>query len=247
MPKSKIIKAVVDDEVSLKQSLTRLQVIAHDVRNSELEKWTENELVGYPSEDSVPEYRRVKSVNFIYSGINNYTLKVDKAPLDPSFLGTEILDQVTNVRFDQSISALENFLGDTSSVIYLDRSILAAKVQERSDGGLQCFSIKQVIPIAFFQNAIAEVKNRVLKSLLLLEEEYGNLDDLGVDISSQSSTKINYVNYKINSDVLHIQVDPPTEVDEPVSRKIAWNIIVPIIVGIICAVAGSVATKLLGA
>ena len=129
MPKSKIIKAVVDDEVSLKQSLTRLQVIAHDVRNSELEKWTENELVGYPSEDSVPEYRRVKSVNFIYSGINNYTLKVDKAPLDPSFLGTEILDQVTNVRFDQSISALESFLGDTSSVIYLDRSILAAKVQ----------------------------------------------------------------------------------------------------------------------
>lgn len=130
---------------------------------------------------------------------------------------------------------------------YLDRSILAAKVQERSDGALQCFSIKQVIPITFFQNAIAEVKNRVLKSLLLLEEEYGNLDDLGVDISSQSSTKINHVNYKINSDVLHIQVDPPAEVDEPISRKIVWDIIVSIIVGIICVVAGSVATKLLGA
>ena len=47
MPKSKIIKAIVDDEVSLAQSLTRLQVIAHDLKNKELETWAESELVVY--------------------------------------------------------------------------------------------------------------------------------------------------------------------------------------------------------
>ena len=64
MPKSKVIKAIVDDEVSLAQSLTRLQVIAHDLKNKELETWAENELVGYASEDDAPEYRHAKSINY---------------------------------------------------------------------------------------------------------------------------------------------------------------------------------------
>lgn len=246
MPKSKIIKAIVDDEVNLKQSLTRLQVIAHDVHNDELKQWTESELVGYSSEVEVPEYRHVKSISFIYSGINNYTLKVDKAPLNPSFLDPEILDQVADVRFGQSISALEGLLDDKASSIYLDRSMLAAQVQERSKGGVQCFSIKQVIPVSFVQDALAEVKNRVLKSLLLLEEEYGNLDGLGIDLSGQPESKIARVNYKINSDVLHIELNQPEIVDEPAVKRIAWNIVVPIVTGVIGAVLGAAAIQMMG-
>ena len=64
---------------------------------------------------------------------------------------------------------------------------------------------------SFIQNALAEIKNRLLKSLLLLEEEFGCLDELGIDAGNQPSSKIERVNYEINSDVLHIQVDPPVQ------------------------------------
>ena len=246
MPKSKIIKAIVDDEVSLAQSLTRLQVIAHDLKNKELETWAENELVGYASEDAVPEYRHAKSINFTYSGINNMVHQVKNVPLDPGFLGMEVLEQIADVRFTQSITAFEALLDGADSSVHLDRSIFASEVDKNSNGGIQCFSIRQTIPKSFFQNALAEIKNRLLKSFLLLEEEFGCLDELGIDVSNQPASKIERVNYEINSGVLRVQVDPPIQKEEPMSSKIAWNIIVPIITAVIGGLLVIVAQTLLG-
>lgn len=44
MSKSKIIKDIVNEEVPLSQSLTRLQVIAYDLKNKSLERWAEDGL-----------------------------------------------------------------------------------------------------------------------------------------------------------------------------------------------------------
>ncbi|MFQ9742596.1 MAG: hypothetical protein ACLRX5_09055, partial [Slackia sp.] len=158
MPKSKIIQAIVDDDVDLVRSLTRLQVLAHDLRNKELEKWAENELVGYSSEDDVPEYRHAKSINFTYSGINNMVHQVENAPLDPGFLGEDVLNQIADVRFTQSLIAFEALLERSDSSILLDRYIFASVVDKNSNGGIQCFSFGQVIPKSFVQDALAEIK-----------------------------------------------------------------------------------------
>lgn len=246
MPKSKIIKAIVDDEVSLGQSLTRLQVIAHDLKNKELETWAEHELAGYASEDDVPEYRHAKSITFTYSGINNMVHQANNLPLDPGFLGMEVLDQIADVRFTQSITAFEAMIDGADSAVYIDRSIFASEVDKNSNGGIQCFTIKQVIPKAFFQNALAEIKNRLLKSFLLLEEEFGCLDELGIDISKQPASKIERVNYEINSDVLRVQVDSPAHKDEPITSKIAWKIIVPILIAVLGSLITIFAQNLLG-
>lgn len=246
MPKSRIIKAIVDDEVSLAQSLTRLQVIAHDLKNKELEAWAESELVGYASEDDVPEYRHAKSINFTYSGINNMVHQVKNAPLDPGFLGMEVLKQIADVRFTQSITAFESLLEGADSSVHLDRSIFANEVDKNSNGGIQCFTIGQTIPKSFFQNALAEIKNRLIKALLLLEEEFGCLDELDIDVNGHPATKIERVNYEINSDILHVQVDPPAQKEEPMGSKITWNMIVPIITAVIGGVLVIVMQHLLG-
>ena len=246
MPKSKIIKAIVDDEVSLGQSLTRLQVIAHDLKNKELETWAENELVGYASESDIPEYRHAKSINFTYSGINNMVHQVKNVPLNPEFLGMEVLELISDVLFTQSITAFEAFLDGADSSAHLDRSIFASEVDKNSNGGIQCFTITQNIPKSFFQDALAEIKNRLLKSFLLLEEEFGCLDELGIDVSNQPASKIDRVNYEINSGVLRVQVDPPMQKEEPMGSKVAWNIIVPIITAVIGGLLIIVAQTLLG-
>lgn len=86
----------------------------------------------------------------------------------------------------------------------------------------------------------------MLKSFLLLEEEFGCLDGLGIDVSNQPASKIERVNYEINSGVLHVQVDTPIQKDGPMSSKIAWNIIAPIITAVIGGLLVIVAQTLLG-
>lgn len=233
MARSTIIKAIIDDDVNLCQSLMRLQVLAHDLRNKELEKWAENEIVGYSSEAEVPEYRHTKSINFTYSGINNLVNQVKNVPLDPSCFGADVLEQIVDIRFSQGITALEELLEGSDPSVHLDRSIFANEVNKNTNGGIQCFSIGQTIPKSFIRNALAEIKNRILKSFLLLEEEFGCLDGLVIDAGSRSPSKINRINNEINSSVLHIQVEPSTENEEPMGSKIAWNIIAPIITAVI--------------
>lgn len=233
MPKSQIIKAIVDDEVGLAQSLRRLQVIAHDVKNDELEKWAESELTGYTNDDVIPDYRCTESINFIYTGINNYVHQVTNVPLNPMLLGEDVLDEISSVKFAQGISTIEEYASGNDVSIKIDRSLLAGKVEQNSGGVIQCITIGQVIPKGFFQSVVAEVRNRVLKALLLLEDEYGNLDDLGIDASCQTEKDIKRINHEINSDVLHVHVEGTEKLNEPIGSKIAWRIIVPIAVTVV--------------
>lgn len=241
MTKSKVIRAVVDDEVSLAQSLSRLQVIAHDAKNTGLEGWAERELVGYDDTSEVPDYRRTTSYSFVYSGMNNYVNKVQNLSLDPSYIGDEMLDSVANIAFTQSVSALEEMLEESSGSVELDRSLLAGLVEKNSDGRIQCFAIGQIVPRSFIQNALSQIKNRTLKALIALEEEYGSLDGMDVSLGRRSIGRIQQVNRKINGEVLRIQVDQPEASEEPVKSKVAWNVIAPIIT----AVASSLLTALL--
>lgn len=70
MPKSQIIIDLVEDAVPLEKSLTRLMVLAKDVKNKKLEEWAQNELNGYKNISDLPGYRRSHSSLFKYSGIN---------------------------------------------------------------------------------------------------------------------------------------------------------------------------------
>ncbi|MEE3471598.1 MAG: hypothetical protein VZR24_13125 [Butyrivibrio hungatei] len=47
MPKSKIIKELVEGSESLEKSMTIMMVLAKDINNHEMEKWAESELSGY--------------------------------------------------------------------------------------------------------------------------------------------------------------------------------------------------------
>jgi hypothetical protein len=68
MPKSQIIKDIVEDSVSLERSLNRLYVIARDVNNKQLSQWADIELNGYKDTDDVPDYRRTKC-SFLHTAV----------------------------------------------------------------------------------------------------------------------------------------------------------------------------------
>lgn len=56
MAKSKIIKDLVNDEISIEIALNRTKIITNELNNNALEKWINSEVLGYDTSD-IPSYR----------------------------------------------------------------------------------------------------------------------------------------------------------------------------------------------
>lgn len=237
MPKSQIIIDAVNGDVPIDKSLKRLQVLAHDVYNKELEKWAENELTGYLDSSEVPEYRETKSLNIVYSGFN-LALQVNNVPLPIKYLDNDTLNEVVNVAIREDILSVQKF-ADTEPGGYRDLSFLAGEVLKKS-GGIQCVSIQQLVPSSAYGKILAEVNNRIIRALMMLEDQHGKLDKLGIKIGPSKAAQGNAT---INENLgLPVQIVKK----ESWTSKVAWNIVIPIITGVVGTVLGALATIHMG-
>ena len=244
MPKSQIIKDIVEERVGIEQSLNRLYILALDVKNKELANWAEKELNGYTSTDELPAYRKADGATLRYTGING-GFQVTNQPLQPSFIKQEHRDIIDNIQMREGIRFLSE-LASSEQPATRDLSLLAHDVLELSGGQVQCISIKQIIPQSIFQGACAEVKHKMLQALVELESKFGNLDSLGIDISEKKPEQIAIENEELNRTVLNINVPAPTLPKEKMRNKVAWNIIIPIITGALGAILGAAVVAYFG-
>ena len=196
MPKSKIIIDAVNDEAPIEKSLRRLQILAHDVHNQELETWAERELTGYAPEDELPEYRKATSLNLTYVGFNG-NIQVKGIALPLSFLKKDTLDSISKINLREDIPSIVK-LAESDPGGYRDLTILANEVFSQSGEQIQCLKINQLIPSAHYRKVLAEVKNRIIKALLMLEDKYGKLDKLSFRVTPAKAAE---TNEKINVSV----------------------------------------------
>lgn len=126
-----------------------------------MEGWIRSELRGYKSDDDLPDYRKTKSTNFRYSGING-TIRVTKASLPLGFIRDEIMDKVKDVEYRDGIRQIEDF-ANSSSAIAIDRSMLAGEVARNTQGDVQCVALEQLLPPSFFSSLVADVKERLIE------------------------------------------------------------------------------------
>ncbi len=244
MPKSQIIKDVVESSVSLDQSLTRLYVIANDLNNTQLAQWATQELNGYRKDAAVPEYRKTRCFSLHYSGING-RFQVTNTPLPKVWLSSEIAEFVSNVMILDGIRSVEGFASSEQGAMKY-RPELAGDVSAATQGEVTCSSITQTIPASIFQAVCTEVKLRIISALTELEKEYGCLDDLGIDISDRNPKQIQAKNDKLNQIVFNVNLPSPPGQKATWYSKIAWNIVIPIVVGVLCTVITALVIKFLG-
>lgn len=244
MPKSQIIKDIVEDKVPLEQSLNRVFVLAKDIQNEPLAEWASKELNGYQTSDTLPDYRTGTSFDLKYTGING-RLQVKNQPLSRGWIDKEVADAISKIKIFEGIRYVSELASSPQSPIR-DLTDLAGQVDQASDGGIQCVSIWQEIPHSFFQAVCSAVKSKMLIVLLELEKKYGNLDNLGIDISDQNTKEIEKSNAKLNKMILNVNLPQENKEKESLSDKIAWNIIVPIITGVIGAALGALITSYFG-
>ena len=183
MAKSKIIKELVNEEISIEKALKRILLLANDIENNDLKQWVEKELNGYDDSDDIPDYRILGSLNLIYSGING-GFQVKNSPLPMICLNSETFDDIKKIKIFEPIGSIQDKANNKEGTLHMDRTYLASEVYNNTfDGltGIQCMSISQVFDRYQFSNIVKRVNLKALDILMRLEKEFGNLDKLDVE------------------------------------------------------------------
>ena len=234
MPKSQIIIDVVEENVTLEKSLSRLLILAKDIQNPTLEKWAQCEINGYKEREDIPEYRVVGGCYLKYNGFNgNY--QVSNVTLSNSWLDGKLVEKMANYAIFDGIKTIEETIkkGETS---FIDRTDLAEMVHKKSDGGITCVALHQIIPLNVFVNICAELKIKLISVLYELEKTYGCLDDLGIDITKTKASVVKNVNNEVNKIVYNINITTDEKKKEPWYAKVAWGFVIPLATTVIGAI-----------
>lgn len=183
---------LVKGNKSISESLQELLVIATELNNEKLNRWIKNELNGYSNIEELPEYRKNLPIQIIYSGINGM-FHVKNQPLPRKAFGeySKVIDDMNFVC--NSVLELENVNGNN---MIKDLTLLAGDIYANT--GISCLSISMKFDNNLSYIILSNVKTRVLESLLLIEHQFGLLDDLYIGKQEEVIDAINETNEKIN-------------------------------------------------
>lgn len=197
MAKSKIIKQLVNNEITTKQALERMLILAKDIKDRNLEQWIRNEIQGYEKNDTIPEYRKIP----IYC-IGTYDVGLTRAKNAP--LPTIILDKVPQKEkgkflhkyIEIPMEMLEQIIKNKEEVA---ESISPENFQIFEYGtNIQVLSAKKVYDRIYLSKIIEKVRLKVIDILTELEKEFGCLDDLDISIDDKNETQRQEIHNVIN-------------------------------------------------
>lgn len=198
MPKSKIIKELVNDEISLEKALCRVIVLAKDLKDPKLEQWAKNEINGYNNPEEIPEYRRVKTHfigSYIMNGISHYN-----SPLPMEFL-KEITpkeqEEFLSYTMKESISIIEKGKSSNEKPLGIDLDPTNFQIFSYKTN-IKVLSARMDINRASLMKIASRVKQKILDILCELEEKFGCLDNIDIsndsdEIKDEASQKINQI------------------------------------------------------
>lgn len=193
MAKSKIIKDLISGKIQLSQALERVLVIAMELGDLETIKWVKNEKNGY--KDDVPEYRNVSltpmgSYQLISMGyIHTYSNQV----LPTMGLPASLKEKYSNHSIRDGISQIVEQHGQLTQN---DDTRLGLSIPPEL---YQCFEEGTNIQVTNaylyysqfdLERIIDAVRTRVVELLVLLEKNFGVLDDLDIDVDDYNSDEI---------------------------------------------------------
>lgn len=237
---SSFMNEIVSNEISLEEGLQRLLVIANKTENKRLSEWCVQELNGYKTPADLPDYRKFTSRNIVYSGLNGH-FQMTNTPIGPGFLSSKTLNDVEKVNLFEGVAEVEKRMSLQEN-IYRDLTPLASEVYQNTNKegiGVMCTSIRQLIPASFYSSVYSNVKTRIINLLCSYEEARVDLDKL--DVTKNQAKALRKKNSAIYKAVV---VDGETFTFASKEKKVFWNILVPIIIGLIVAVIGKILTSL---
>nr|WP_288467502.1 hypothetical protein [uncultured Pseudomonas sp.] len=163
------IEAVSNAEAPLANAFIKAQIIAHKLQNREFAQWVRNEIQGYPSRDSIPEYR---AVTFIPHGnLENLARRYNDMPLPIAGIPQEMRSRLLVSRFQQSIAVIEGFAHQSEKLTVNISQSMHPYLMHGIDPSYSIVNAWGVIPEGTFLQMINEARSRLLDLLLNLDDQ----------------------------------------------------------------------------
>lgn len=190
-----IIKDIANGAIDTTTALKRAKILFAALDDAELLNWVNYEISGYPADATLPDYRiergALKGTYFkgsIASHIkwNDVSIPLGKMPAD-------VIDEFLSVPFYDGVSALKQLVensdnGQLARPIPADLFPFIAKYN--NDPYMNIVTARVVVSTHCVTNMFSVIENRLLDALLLLEKEFGILDDLDIDTTVKSPEEI---------------------------------------------------------
>jgi len=204
MAKSKIIKELANSSIDTMTALKRAKVILSELNNEKILNWINYEIVGYPDDINLPSYRKTKGNllgTLIIGTIDNFQ-QITNVPLSLNNIPEDLQDYFQSIHLTQGVNALkqtlENSKQDSREIIKIISADFLPMLNQCNSNPIQeIISARLVVGSQFISNIFAVVENKLLDILLLLQKEFGNLDELDLDTTSKSQDELQTITDKI--------------------------------------------------
>lgn len=204
MAKSKIIKDLANSEIDIQIALKRAKILFSDLKNKELLKWVNNELVGYNTAEELPDYRIIEGEMFgsYFKGSMAQHIKWNNVSIPLGNMPEKEKKELLKIYIYDGVEALNNLVKQSTEkegklVKNIPADLLPAISLYNNDRYMMITSAKVVIGSHNITNIIAIIENRLLDALLLLENEFGCLDELDLSVSEKTKDEINDIAQKV--------------------------------------------------
>ena len=192
MAKSKIIKDLVTESITVAQALDRLLIIAMELEDKALLKWTRQEKSGY-IDGEVPEYRKVQltpmgTFQVVGAGqimtCRNKTLPTMGVPDDfkESMDNHFVKDGVATI-----LNTIESIEKGHSAGISVPPELFS---MFEKNTNMSILNASLVVNKTDFVRIVNSTKTRMIEILTMLEKNFGCLDELDIDVRDYDTNEI---------------------------------------------------------
>lgn len=184
--RSKIIKDLIMDKINVLQAMQSLSFMLEDINDteSEIKKWVNNEINGYKNQSNIPEYRKTNAILMGNVQVGYSLYKNINIPLADK----KAIELLTKIQIKEPLSIVMQLakaeIESENHSLLLDVNIALVNHYQQTNGDV--ISASRHLSIYTYNNILALIKDKLLDIFKVLEENYGNLDELYIDFSDDT-------------------------------------------------------------
>ena len=184
--RSKIIKDLIMDKINVLQAMQSLSFMLEDINDaeSEIKKWVNNEINGYKNQSDIPEYRKTNAILMGNVQVGYSLYKNINIPLADK----KAIELLTKIQIKEPLSIVMQLakaeIESENHSLLLDANIAIVNYYQQTNGDV--ISASRHLSIYTYNNILTLIKDKLLDIFKVLEENYGNLDELYIDFSDDT-------------------------------------------------------------
>lgn len=175
-----IQKDILASEISLSTILLKAKLLAYYLKNESFKQWVKQELDGYSTSDSVPDYRIISAplLAYIFNGWNGYS----NIPISLHKTPEWFQKTAGEVCFSEGIQTVEELASkeDSISFDWAAEQIMIWNYYNQDQlgrGGHQCYQVKRPVAPSVFAQISLTVRSRLQDFILELSDLSWRVED----------------------------------------------------------------------